>query len=128
MKGTTLIYRPGGAAPEVATHTATPPLEFLQAAVGGWIEAVPDFASIEVDGAVFLCVAFCNEEGKLTEPPMLLNNRAMILWDRALRRLTDDDGKPVYPNGLLRPNGNPTDVLVGPIIVVTGDAEFMRSL
>jgi len=126
MKGTTLIYRPGEAAPEAQTHTESPSLEFLQAVVGGYIEAVPDWGTIEIDGKVFPCVVYCNEEGKLTEG-MLVNHRATILWDQALRRVVHD-GKPAYPNGLLRADGNPIDMLLGPIIVVTGDPEFMRSL
>lgn len=50
-------------------------------------------------------VAFCNEEGKLNGLP--LNRQAQAIWEQ---------------NGPLR------DYLVGDIVQITGDAEFMAEL
>ena len=126
MKGTALTFRPGVADPAVEQLAGEVPLGWIQERVDGYIEAVPHFDSIEHGGETHRCVAFCNEEGKLKEMPF--NNRATVLWDRALRRNYTEDGKPLYPNGLLRPDGNPGDVLVGPIVVLFGDDEFMDEL
>jgi hypothetical protein len=118
MKGTALLYRPGSAGPEITEFTASPGLEFLQSCVSGYVEAVPSFASIEYDGKIRPCVTFCNEEGKLDGLP--LNQEATLLWDRALRRTRH--------SGLSCPDGTLADVLVGPIVVLIGDEEFIDSL
>lgn len=75
-----------------------PSLEQLQAAVGGYIEAVPHMARFE--GRV--CQAFCDEEGKLTGKP--LNDQATRAWYECLG-ITDAD-----------------DHLVGDVIVVAADS------
>jgi hypothetical protein len=126
MKGKAIIYRPGAAMPEETFLAVRPPLGFLNKAVGGYIEAVPGFNSICQDGRAVPCVAFCNEEGKLQGLPF--NNSATALWDRALRRIVGDDGGLMYPNGLSGDEGRPADVLVGPVIVLIGDDEFMAWL
>src|SRR5262245_37182062 len=41
-----------------------PATDDLNRIVGGWLELVPYFDSIVVDGVVCACIAFCNEEGK----------------------------------------------------------------
>lgn len=88
---------------------AVPPLEGIQEAVGGSIEAVPGFDTIEVDGGLRVpCVAFCDEEGKLKRRP--INVTAQNLWMKAL------DGR--FPN----------DVLAGDVVVIYGDDELMRDL
>lgn len=92
MKGHTHIIRANGRE-EHQDHSARLSLEFLQSAVGGYIEA------IDWPGGV---AAFCNEEGKLNGLP--INPKANALWN------------------------NPHDVLVGDIVIVTGDAAFMRAL
>jgi hypothetical protein len=126
MSGTALLYQPGAKEPEITALTAPPQLEYLQAAVGGFIEMAPGFNSIEHAGAVVPCVVFANEEGKLQR--LEVNVPATMLWDLALRRLVDDDGKPLYRNGLLMPNGNPSDVLCGPILVLIGEPAFLDAL
>jgi hypothetical protein len=79
-------------------------LEDLQGGVGGDIELVPYFTKYEGRR----CVAFCHEEGKLIGLP--INPRATALW---------------YA---LEPRFVGRDHLVGPIVIVTGDAALMRSL
>jgi hypothetical protein len=95
----------------------------LQRMVGGWLEAVPGFSSIEHGGEVHRCVALCNEEGKLdysTYPghdkrrqPLPFNEFATGLWAAAV-------------------NGNPLsvmpDALAGTVVILFGDEEFMGAL
>lgn len=121
MEGTALIYRPEQA-PELTKFANAPPLAFLQEAVGGYIEHVPLFDTIEIDEKVVACRVYCNEEGKLNRLPT--NRIATMLWNAALMRLRDDNGKVVYPTGLFTQKGI-TDRLVGTVIVLYGDDEFM---
>lgn len=127
MIGTALIY---GIDVEVQITDldAMPDLKFLRDAIdGGYIELVPYFNTIADElGVIQPCVVFCDEDGKRKNLP--LNSEATKLWDLALRRLTDKDGNPLTPSGLINPDGSTADVLVGPVIVLTGDAEFMDSM
>lgn len=114
MNGTALIFRPGHSEPLVETLTDEVPLGWLQKRVDGYIEIVPGFDHVEHAGAIRRCVAFCNEEGKLKRMPF--NRIATEYWDQAL------------PDGLRRPSGELVDALVGPIVVLFGDDEFMDAL
>jgi len=111
MRGTMTVIEPESVS---VTHlTAAPDLEVLQSAVGGWIEQVPGFTSfldVETKQRV-ACVAFCNEEGKLKGLPF--NGLATLAWISAIHA----DAFTVYP-----------DNLVGAVVVLTGDAEFMGAL
>src|SRR5262249_42630926 len=107
MSGEAHVYRPGASAPEVTLFRKTPSLEFLRDAVGGDLELVPFFSTYQ-DRA---CIAFCNEHGKLQGLPV--NEAANVLW-RAYR---------VPP-----PFTIDGDYLVGPVVVLIGDFEFMRAL
>lgn len=106
MNGTMLIFRPGEDL-EVRTLDATPEIETLHELVGGYIEAVPGFDRVAHAGTEQRCVAFCNEEGKLNGLPP--NTVATVLWRIAL-------GRPQ------------SDWLVGPVVVLYGDREFMEDL
>lgn len=103
MKATVYIYKTDGIK-EVKEYNKIIPLEDLRSAVGGSIETVPYWTTHEGKP----CVAFCNEEGKLRELP--LNGMATIQW------YTDT------------PSMRGRDVLVGDVIVIMGDKEFMRDL
>lgn len=119
MNGVMFTYQPGRSTPDAKPLDAAPTLEALQAGVGGDIEHVPMFDTIQDDGgATHKCVCFCNEEGKLDGLPV--NNLATVLWDRALKRSGH--------HGLLQSNGRPADVLVGPIVVIIGDDELLEAL
>lgn len=109
MKGQAVTYYSTGQT-DVTAFVSPPTLDFLQAAVGGLIEAVPAFNTIEQGGQVAPCVAFCNEEGKLEG--QTLNVPATALWLAAQRR----DGVSI------------DDVLLGQVVILTGDDEFMESL
>jgi hypothetical protein len=112
MQGTMLIVSPRGSI-KTCPLTRPPELEGVQREVGGWLEQVPHFKSIDYRGTVQTCVAFCNEEGKLNKLPV--NDAATRMWAAALKR-----------QGLDIRQVN--DVLVGTIVVVFGDQELMNEL
>jgi hypothetical protein len=120
MKGTMLIMRPSEPRPETKLYDRPPTLDELKTAIGGgWLELVPSFTTIgiavapEYDRATVMdCVAFCDEEGKLKHLP--LNDDATSAWEQSVRRITGHPGI--------------DDQLVGTVIVLFGDHEFMESL
>jgi hypothetical protein len=84
---------------------APPALQDLQGGLGGgYIELVPYFTKYEGKP----CVAFCDEDGKRKGLP--INQRATALWYE------------------LEPRFMGVDILVGPIVIVTGDKQLMRDL
>lgn len=86
--------------------TAPPRLQDLQAGIGGGsIKVVPGFKEYEDEP----CVVFCDEDGKRKRLPG--NSRATALW--------------FIQGSDWRPSG---DVLVGPIVIITGDADLMEEL
>lgn len=113
MKGLTLLVRTDGTT-EITEWTEHKPLVFLdhlKKAVGGCIETVPYFDRLEVNGTEHRCVAFCDEEGKIKEKPF--NAYAQHMWRLSGR------------NGMWAAQ---SDALVGDIICVFGDEEFMKEL
>jgi Domain of unknown function (DUF3846) len=117
MKGAALIYRPGQAEPEVKLLGAVSDhemLDLLQGAVGGYIEVVPQFDNVRFGEGIERCRAFCNEHGKLQN--LAFNEAATEAWEQAL------------PTGLRNPSGAWLDYLVGTVVVVFGDDEFMDAL
>ena len=116
------------------TELAEPPdLATLQSLVGGYIEAVPSWTLMKPldkltgrpDRPIVSCVGYCDEEGKLRGGKPV-NTRATIEWDFGLRQLKDHRGQQVLPHGLSDPKtGRATDYLVGDIVVLIGDEEFM---
>jgi hypothetical protein len=114
MRGTMLTYKPGSPHPIVHRLTAPPELQLLQAAVGdGYIEHVPYFETINWEGEDHICVALCNEDGKRLQ--LAMNHTATDLWDRSLQR-----NRKVA-------SASP-DYLVGSVVVLFGDPEFMEAL
>ena len=118
MKAVALIVPPGNEE-RVTRHELTNPncLPFLRAGVGGDIELVPGFASLELDGRQVDCVAFCNEHGKVSANPLPLNKWATERWHEALPA-----------PGLIGPGGRLMDHLVGTIVIICGDEEFMAEM
>jgi hypothetical protein len=111
VKGRLTIIPPQGA---VSSKELAAParLEDLQAGLGGgYIELVPGFTRYMGKP----CVAFCDEEGKLNGLPY--NVRASELW---YGQMAD--------TFCSKDTGWPLDVLVGPVVIVTGDAELMEEL
>jgi hypothetical protein len=124
MQGTMLVFLPTGREPEIKKFSYAPGLDEVKAAIGGgWLEMVPRFETIEHEGELHKCVAFCDEEGKLdyrtsgksANAPDAANKWATVLWDQALRR----GGHP----GLVTPY-----YLSGRVCVLFGDEQFMGSL
>lgn len=115
MKGTALIYQPGLPSPAIVQLDAPLPIKFLHDLVGGYIEVVPGFDHIRVGDKIECCVAFCNEDGK-GRLGLPFNPAATEEWEQAV------------PTGLRTPRGQWLDFLVGPVVVVFGDDEFMAEL
>ena len=115
MRGTMTVIEPGSVS--VTQLTAPPDLEALQKAVGGWIECVPWFNwFIELESESWVpCLALCNEEGKLEGLPY--NEVATMAWAAAI----------MHGQKSGRLSGF-SDRLVGNVVVLTGDREFMESL
>jgi hypothetical protein len=105
MRGVLTIIPVGEAAVIRKELAAAPHLEDLQSWIGGgFIELVPYFTKFEGKP----CVAFCDEDGKHKGMPA--NTRATDLW---------------YA---LEPRFMGRDILVGPIVIVTGDKQLMEEL
>lgn len=105
MKGKMYIIRPDGTGSS-RELSAAPELEELQEAVEGYIELVPFFTVFRKEE----CVAFCNEQGKLEG--LGFNESATELWAEAMKF----QGFPL------------NDVIMGPIVIITGDDELMGAL
>ena len=104
MKGVLTII-PASGAVSSKKLAAPPALEDLQGGVGGYIELVPGFNHWQGER----CVAFCDEDGKRKKLPYNM---------RATKRWYDQMQGPFIRK----------DVLVGPIVIVTGDRELMEEL
>jgi hypothetical protein len=102
MNGRFITIRANGAV-ETEDFTDMPDLEKFQRAVGGHLEVVPNFKTFDGEN----CVVMCDEEGKVKDKP--INYPATHHWYEAARTLIPD-------------------VLVGDILVITGDDEFMENL
>lgn len=89
---------------------ATPTLKEMQEAVGGYLETVPHWEQWMRNERTLDVAVFCNEEGKLMQLPV--NEFATKEWQAEQSR---------YGHVL-------DDVLVGNVIVLYGDAAFMRAL
>lgn len=113
MKGKIIRYVPGLPEPTVFDVDQLPKLAFLQSAVGGYIETVPFWETYGDEP----CLAFCNEEGKLLGLPY--NDSATRAWHAAFIRTLDH---PMTFSEFIQ-----RDQLAGPVVVITGDAEFMKA-
>ena len=101
MKGRLTIIPVTGAVS--SQELAAPPhLETLQGGVGGDIELVPGLTKFGGKP----CIAFCDEDGKRKNLPV--NALATELWYAQV--------------------GDRYDWLVGPIVIVTGDAALMEEM
>lgn len=119
MSGELLVIKPDGSH-TVSKLTDEPTLEALHEIVGGYIERVPYFTTIEIGGTVRNCLVFCNEDGKSKGLP--INRTATLAWDRALRRAGIATGLQHVPGSIVPPDHTGlSDHLVGSIAVVMGD-------
>jgi hypothetical protein len=120
MKGTMITIRADGST-SLMPVDQSPDLETLKDGIGGgYLEAVPGWKQIPFEnGKLQPCVAFCDEDGKRKQLPVSkqlpVNERATKLWFAMLQLET--------PRHQLF-----NDVLVGSVVILTGDEAFMRSL
>jgi hypothetical protein len=84
-----------------------PSLADLQTLVGGYIEPVPLLHHYVTRAGLRPCIAYCNEDGRLVGLPV--NATATGMWSESVPQLRHQP-------------------LLGTIVVLTGDAEFMESL
>jgi hypothetical protein len=124
MKGTMITIAPDSALatepvdPAVARDVARMLAKMKVGIGGGWLEKVPGFNSITIGKEKHDSVALCDEDGKIKQ--MSFNQKATMMWHEALRA----QGHP----GLCTPDGRLADYLVGTIVVLYGDQEFMEAL
>ena len=117
MKGTLVILGTDGTIDRREVENPDNLFRTLQNEVGGYIEMVPYWKTYRDQGERKPCVAVCNEEGKLNGLPP--NPLATALWHVALKEQMNID-LPKFAGDL--------DHLVGQIVVVMGDEEFMEEL
>jgi hypothetical protein len=101
--------------------TVPPTAEELRKIIGGYIDVVHGFTSIDVygDGHAMPCVAFCNEDGKRLELPV--NWLATGMWHDALVRKGSRFG-------VLAEGGGYENYLLGVIVVISGNSRLMDEL
>jgi len=122
MIGKLIVYHARaslGEPPEIREMAGAPlpfMLNVLQALVEDDIEQVPLFDSITIGGKREPCVALCGEHGK--DKGLPVNRRATLIWRYCIREHASN------PLAALAAQ----DVLVGTVVVLTGDREFMESL
>jgi hypothetical protein len=113
MKGTMVVLPAREKRALIHQFSRTPTLEELKAGIGGgYLELIPGFTTVGYAGVVMTCVAFCDEDGKRKE--LAFNETATQIWQAALRRRTPLRVMP--------------DHLVGDVVILFGDREFMGSL
>lgn len=126
MSGRILVIRPGDAAPSRDNEvTRKPPLRELQRLVGGNIEHVAALTVLTiVEQPPPPCVAYINESGKLLR--LRPNVLATRMWYQALGV---EDAMTMTLGQLARLYDTKMhDGIVGPMVILTGDAAFMRRL
>lgn len=109
MKGQIIVIRPGSTEATVERRNVTenPSLGELQELVGGYIEIAPMLNHIMTPEGLKPCVAFWNEDGRMMQLP--LNRLATEMWSESVPALR-------------------TQPIVGNVVVLTGDEEFMENL
>lgn len=86
----------------------------IQDAVGGPIGFISNFDTVNQEGTISLCYAFCDEQARHRKRPQ--NRKATTMWSQALVRRFGA-GQAELP-----------EVLLGSVVVITGDSEFMEAL
>lgn len=99
MEGHSLLIRPTGGA-SYDTHDRPEDGESIAERIGGSFQLIPGFDTYQGRR----CLAYCHEEGKLLRLPY--NPEAQRLWHAA------------SPNAMF-------DVLVGNVLIIWGDEQFM---
>jgi hypothetical protein len=116
MKGIMLIYEPGKQEGLLKPINTPPEVDVLRGILSGPLELVPCFDKVAYCGKLQKCVAYCNEDGKGNR--LRFNIAATMAWEQSL----NSQGKS------LKDGMEMVDYLVGPIVVLFGDKEFMEAL
>jgi hypothetical protein len=131
MKGHMMIIPTHGSVGEIKTishqeaRDVSLMLQKMKDAIGGgYIEKIPGFDTIVVDRVKHNCVPLCDEDGKRKDMP--INPMATELWDDALKR-HGHPGLTPLPGGVALLPGL-ADYLVGPVVVLYGDRQFLEAL
>jgi hypothetical protein len=118
MQGKMIVIQPNGDV-SVQTLSRVPPLDDLQAVVGGSIELLPLFETFRDEtGTDVPCAAFVDEEGMFKGCEV--NVKATQLWAAAMVR----SGYLTAVNGRVEID----DVVKGTCLILTGDKEFMEKI
>lgn len=110
MRGTMLIYRPRGAGASIIPLSKPLDHEEMGKIVAGFLELVPGFDIVRYGDRDQPCVAFCNEDGIRLQ--LMPNLHASHAWWFALQNKKLVGG----------------ELLMGNVIVLFGDQEFMEEL
>ena len=102
MQGTLTLISEAGLISDVGVTNPRTYKEIKKLLNGGMLQLIPHFDTYNNKP----CHAYCDDEGKIKQLP--INEFATILWMTQLPSPIDD-------------------VLVGPIVIVTGDDEFMAA-
>lgn len=84
--------------------------------LGGHFELIPGFDSVEQEGGIYPCLAFRNSDPPPKNYGLKENQWAYALWRQAYARRFGPD----YPE--------PGDTLFGPVVIVSGDPDFLNFL
>src|SRR5262245_35155902 len=103
-----LVYKPTDFRPDVRVFDQPLSEDVLHQIIGGEIEALPGFDTIEHNRAFYQCIAFCECDAE--RRGALINSWATSLWHIALRRKGLD--------GLRRQDRTIADWLSGKVAVV----------
>jgi hypothetical protein len=103
-----------GSAPRVIRLERPVTEKEIQDAVGGPVGFIANFDTVTQDGTISLCYAFCDEQARHRARPQ--NRQATTLWSQALVRRFGA-GQAELP-----------EVLLGSVVVITGDSEFLEAL
>lgn len=133
MKGRMLVYTPFGSLsepPEITELSARPMYKELDELVDGFVEQVPWFVSIEIDGKLERCVALWTKHNR--SGMNVVNHRATLLWEAALQRLgpglSQTKGPPAGWGFSGMDDEHQPRLLYGTVVVLTGDPEFVDLL
>jgi len=111
MKGTLYIYRTTRMQPEIKEYSSQLPENEINSLIGCEnFEVISRFSRYRPSRSqnYLPCFAFCDEDGKRKN--LLFNSMATALWEIATR------------------NNFPVESLLGTVVIVTGDKEFMDAL
>jgi hypothetical protein len=112
-----LIYNPNEKLAMIKPIASPPEVEDIRTILSGPLQLVPNFNNVLYGDKTQTCIAYVNENGKLTNAAF--NQAATAEWERALNRQSQS---------LRRNDGVIVDYLVGPVVVLFGDDEFMKEL